>query len=311
MRLARVRSGLAESFDEVAVVALDGDLDVLFSSGPVDREMFYRSSIKPFQAIAAARTGLTLPATHLAVTCASHGGYPVHLSIVEAILADHGLSVSELRTTPGRPLAYDADVLQIRRGHVRPDPLLHNCSGKHAGWLAACTVAGWDTATYLDLHHPLQRSVLDVMRQYSDADPRPVGVDGCGAPTLRGTVVTLATAFSRLTTEPEAAAVASAMTTYGALVADNVRSDGRVGVTWGGPQKVGAEGSFAMARHGIAIAAKSASGTSQMAVAAALEVARRIGVLPSAMDQGLESAASPPVLGAGRQVGRTVVLDPA
>ena len=310
MRLARVRSGLAESFDEVAAIALDPDGTVLFSSGAIGQEMFYRSAIKPFQAIAAARTGLALPPSHLAVSCASHGGYPVHLAIVDDILTDHGLSRDDLRTTPGRPLARDADVLLIQRGNTRREPRFHNCSGKHAGWLAACTIAGWDTESYLDLHHPLQRSVLDVMKEYSSADARPVGVDGCGAPTLRGTVATLATAFSRLTTEQEAAPIAAAMASYGALVADNVRSDGRVGVTWGGPQKIGAEGSFAMARYGVAIATKSQSGTTDMAIAAALDVARRIGLLPESMVTPLETSMSPPVTGGDRQVGRTVVLDP-
>lgn len=309
MRLARVRSGLAESYDDVAAIAIDGDGTVVFSSGAIGQPIFYRSAIKPFQAIAAARTGLDLPPSHLAVTCASHGGYPVHLAIVDKILSDHGLTTEALRTTPGRPLSHAADVLQIRRGNTRLEPRFHNCSGKHAGWLAACVVAGWDTGAYLDLHHPLQRSVLDVMQEYSDADARPVGVDGCGAPTLRGTVATLATAFSRLTTEPEAAPIAMAMATYGALVADNVRNDGRVGITWGGPQKVGAEGSFAMATNGIAIATKSRSGSSEMAVAAALDVAQRIGVLPDAMVTVLDTVMSPPVTGGGRQVGRTAVLE--
>lgn len=272
--------------------------------------MFYRSAIKPFQAIAAARTGLTLPPVHLAVTCSSHSGYPVHLAIVEQILSDHGLTTDDLRCTPGRPLGRDADVLQIQLGNTNDTRRFHNCSGKHAGWLAACVVAGWDTPSYLDLHHPLQRSILDVMREYSGADTGPAGVDGCGAPTLRGTVTTLATAFSRLTTEPEAKPVATAMTSYGALVADNIRADGRVGITWGGPQKVGAEGSFAMARHGIAIATKSESGSSAMAIAAALNVAQRLGMLPTGMVDGLRDQLSPPVLGGGRRVGRTIVVEP-
>ncbi len=309
MRLARVRSGLPESFDEVAVIALDVDGTVLFASGDVDREMFYRSAIKPFQAITARRFGLNLPHEHLAVTCASHGGFPVHLEIVGQILRDHGFTQNDLQCTPGRPLSLDADRYQASRGRTAPERVFHNCSGKHAGWLAACATGTLDPHTYLDPHHPLQAAVIETMREYSQADPRPVGVDGCGAPTLRGTVTTLATAFARLTTEPEAQPIATAMATYGALVADNVRSDGRVAVTWGGPVKVGAEGSVAMARHGIAIVAKSESGTSEMAVAGALHAATLIGVLDEGMAGGLTDEISPPVIGAGRQVGRTIVIE--
>lgn len=309
MRLARVRSGLHESFDEVSVIAIDAEGATLFSSGSVDREIFYRSAIKPFQAISARRLGLDLPSEQLAVTCSSHGGHPAHLEIVGRILANHGFTVADLQCVPGRPLSSDADRYQASRGHSAPERVFHNCSGKHAGWLAACSVAGLDPRTYLDPHHPLQVSVLQTMREYADTDPRPVGVDGCGAPTLRGTVRALAVAFSRLTTESEAQPVAAAMTAYGALVADNVRPDGRLAITWGGPVKVGAEGSIAFARDGIAIAAKSESGTSAMAISAALHAAQIVGVLDAPMASGLSDEISPPVIGAGRQVGRTIVVE--
>jgi L-asparaginase II len=309
MRLARVRSGLPESFDTVTVVVRDADGNTLFSSGSVDRPMFYRSAIKPFQAITSRRFGLDLAPEHLAISCASHGGFPAHLAMVDTILHEHGHTAADLRCTPARPLALDADRYQASRGRTAPERIFHNCSGKHAGWLAACAVAELDPHTYLDPHHPLQQATLETMREYSDADPRPVGIDGCGAPTLRGTVETLATAFARLTVEAEAQPVAEAMTSYGALVADNVRPDGRLGVTWGGPVKVGAEGSVAFARHGVAITAKSESGTSAMAVAAALHAAQTIGMLDDAMASALIDELSPPVFGAGRRVGRTIVVD--
>lgn len=309
MRLASVRSGLQEAFDDVAAIALDTDDTVLFASGPVDREMFYRSSIKPLQAIAARRLGLELCPEHLALACASHGGYPVHLAIVEFMLTNHGLTLGDLRCPPGRPLSHDAEMYQIQRGRYEPEPRFHMCSGKHAAWLAACVSADLDTRTYLDPNHPLQVSILETVQDYSDADARPVGVDGCGAPTLRGTLTTLGRSFAKLSNEAEAKPVASAMTTYGALVADNLRPDGRVALWWDGPSKGGAQGSFAMARNGVAIATKSASGSSIMAVAGALHVAERIGMLPEGMASGLKDEISPPVFGAGRRVGRTIVID--
>jgi L-asparaginase II len=309
MRLARVRSGLSESFDNVAVIALDADDNTLFSSGSIDQPLFYRSAIKPFQAIAARALGLDLPPEHLATSCASHSGYPAHLAIVGQILDDHGHTAADLLCTPGRPLAPDADRYQASRGRTAPERIFHNCSGKHAGWLAACTIADLDPSTYIDPHHPLQLAILETMQEYSGADPRPVGVDGCGAPALRGTVRTLATAYARLTVETEAQPVVTAMTAYGALVADNVRPDGRLGVIWGGPVKVGAEGLIAFARHGIAIAAKSESGASAMAVAAALHAAQIVGMLDVPMASGLSDEISPPVFGAGRQVGRTIVVN--
>jgi L-asparaginase II len=271
--------------------------------------VFYRSAIKPFQALAAARAGLTLPDEHLAVTCASHGGFPVHLGIVDTILTDHGLMADWLQCPPDRPLAPAAHDLQLRRGNARKERRFHNCSGKHSGWLAACTVAGWDTATYLDPRHPIQRSIIEIVWEMTGIDPEPVGTDGCAAPTLRGSTRGLATAFSRLSTDTELAPMAQAMTRFAALVADNTRPDGRTGLWWGGPQKVGAEGLFAMTRHGIAIAAKSHSGRSAVAVAAGLVAADRIGMLTPAMAEALENEIRPPTIGAGRPVGHMELIE--
>jgi hypothetical protein len=66
---------------------------------------------------------------------------------------------------------------------------------------------------------------------------------------------------------------------------------------------------IAFARHGIAIVAKSESGASAMAVAAALHAAQIVGMLDVPMASGLSHEISPPVFGAGRQVGRTIVVN--
>ncbi|GMQ92896.1 MAG: asparaginase [Acidimicrobiia bacterium] len=309
MRFARVRSGLAESFEDATVVALDDSGTTIFSSGDLDAPVFYRSAIKPFQALAAARTGLSLPDEHLAITCASHGGFPVHIAIVETILEDSGLTKNDLRCPPDRPLSAAAHELQLIRGNAADESRFHNCSGKHAGWLAACMVAGWDTETYLHPDHPIQRSVMKIMSDVTEMDPDPVGIDGCGAPTLRGSVMGLARAFSRLGTDDELAPMARAMTRFGALVADNLRPDGRSALWWGGPQKIGAEGLIGMTRNGITIAAKAHSGRSEVAVAAALVTAEQIGALPPVASDALEQQIRPPVIGAGRPVGRMELIE--
>jgi L-asparaginase II len=309
MRFARIRSGLAETSHDVACIALGADGAILFDSGPTDIPIFYRSAIKPFQALAAARTGLTLPVEHLALTCSSHGGYPVHLAIVDRILSDHGLDRGDLRCTPDRPSSRGADRIQLMAGRTGPEPRFHNCSGKHAGWLAACTVAGWDTAGYLDPTHPLQASVVGVVADVTGEDPRPTGIDGCGAPTLRGTITGLARGFLRLASDPELAPMADAMSRFGALIADNVRSDGRFALGWMGPSKGGAEGLFAAVAPGCAITTKSLDGDVDIAVAATLEVADRLGVLPRGTAAHLEDVRHPPQMGAGRPVGRLELVD--
>jgi hypothetical protein len=99
------------------------------------------------------------------------------------------------------------------------------------------------------------------------------------------------------------------MTRFPALVADNVRPDGRTGSWWGGPQKVGTEGLFAMTRGGVAIAAKAQSGRPEVAVAAALITADTIGILPPAMADALRDQIQPLVIGGGRTVGRMELIE--
>jgi L-asparaginase II len=202
-----------------------------------------------------------------------------------------------------------AQRLQLLEGRTGLERRFHNCSGKHAGWLVGCTVAGWDINSYLDLSHPIQRSVCDILADMTGVDPMPAGIDGCGAPAFRGTVRALAHGFHRLTTDQELGRVAWAMTRFGALVADNVRSDGRFGIDWGGPSKVGAEGVFAAGKSGIAVVTKSLDGSRDVAVAAAIEVAALIGALPLGTAEWLEPVAHPPVLGGGVPVGALELLD--
>lgn len=309
MRFARVRSGLAESYEDATVLAIDSDGATLLSSGDPDAPLFYRSAIKPFQALAAYRAGLRLPDEHLAVTCSSHGGFPVHVALVRQILKEHALDEGDLLCPPSRPLSSVADTFASVRGNTRPSSVLHTCSGKHAGWLAACEEAGWDPKTYLDRDHPLQISIRNIMEELTGLDSEPAGVDACGAPTLRGSVRGLATAFIRLDTDEELAPISRAVTRFGALVADNLRADGRLSVWWTGPQKTGAEGLMAMSRGGIAIAAKSRSGRSGVAVAAVLVAAQQIGMLPPPAADALSPQISPPVMGHGKQVGQLELIE--
>ncbi len=299
-----MRSGLAETSHDVIAIAIDSDGSTLFASGDVERPFFYRSAVKPLQAMATLRAGAVLSDEQLAVACSSHGGFPVHLALVESILSNAGLSTSDLQCASGRPLNQRADLMQRSLGRDGDERLFHNCSGKHSGWLAGCVASGWDTETYLEADHPIQRSIVDIVTEATDASPEPLGVDGCGAPTLRGSVRSLAAGFRTLTTDPHFDRITFAMTRFGALVGDNLRGEGRVGVNWSGPSKGGAEGLFAASREGTAIVTKSLDGSTDIAVSAFLEVANRIGALPEGTAEWLEPVAQPPVIGGGRPVGR-------
>ncbi len=308
-RLARtVRSDLIESTFDGTAIALDGSGRVLASWGDPDEPLFYRSAIKPIQATVAQECGASLKPEQMAIASASHGGFPIHIAMVRSMLAEVELDESALLTPPSWPLGEAARDGLAAAGHRHPRPIFHNCSGKHAAWLRACVAAGWPTDSYLAPEHPLQQRVLaavaNVVATDSALAPESrVGVDGCGAPTPRGSARRLAQAFARLTIAPRYAEAASAVHRFPSLVADNHRPDGRLGAWWDGPLKVGAQGLIGAGRHGIGLAVKSRSGDRDAPVVALIAMARRLGLLSDAAFYALADVAAPPVLGGRRPVG--------
>ncbi len=303
MLLATVRSGEIEATHDVSIVAVDETGNEIRSWGERGVTFFYRSAIKPFQATITLEAGADLTPEQLAVVCASHGGYPTHLALVASILADAGLGPGDLQCPEAWPRDGQAKDLLIAAGHRRQQRIYHNCSGKHAGWLAASATAGQPTATYLEPAHPLQQRVFSLIEEVTRTKADPIGVDGCGAPTPRGNLGGLARAFSTLSTEPRFERARLAMHRFPALVATNTMADGEFAAWWGGPVKVGAQGLIAAGRHGIGIAAKSHEGSIEIATAAIAEAARQLRLLSVAAEEALADVRMIPVLGGERRVG--------
>lgn len=129
-----------------------------------DLHCFFRSSLKPVQAIPLLEGYEDLGDDELAIASASHQAEPAQLEAVRALLARAEASVDDLENglQDGRP----------------EGKLGHNCSGKHAGMLAACRAHGWPLHPYRELGHPLQQQVAALV---GDTE---VAVDGCGVPTF-------------------------------------------------------------------------------------------------------------------------------
>lgn len=285
----------------VALVAPDGSLKAWL--GDIDRPFYIRSSAKPFQATAVLEVGAELAPVEVALASASHSGDPVHVAVVEAILARSGLSESDLRCPPSRPFPA-ADRILSRHGDLDPHRIYHNCSGKHAAMLSACVCAGWPTESYLDPAHPLQRKVAEILSDVCEANLGEPGIDGCGAPVWQVTTRQLAAAFQRLACEARFSAVRSAMARYPMLVSGEGRTDGLIGRWLGAAAKGGAAGCMgvAFADHGVAAKAWSGSGpVAGMGVAAGLDL---LGCLTQPLKTALGDVLAPPVSGGGEVVGR-------
>jgi L-asparaginase II len=303
-----VRSGFVESVHYGSVVVLDPDGQPALSVGAWDEPVFPRSSNKPIQAAAMVRAGLDVDDELLALAAASHSGEPFHLDAVRKLLAAAGLSEADLQNTPDLPYDPQERARWLAAGRT-PSSLAQNCSGKHAGMLAACVAAGWDPADYLDPGHPLQRLTAEVLTELAGEPVTHVGTDGCGAPVLAVTLTGLARAFSRLVRAPEGTAerrVSDAMRRHPRFVGGSRRDvTALMEAVPGLLAKDGAEAVYAAAlSDGSAVAVKIADGGDRARPVVMAEALRVAGVDPTR----LACLDDVPVLGHGRPVGAVRAL---
>lgn len=303
-----VRSGFVEGRHHGSVAALDREGAVDWAVGSVEEPILPRSCNKPVQALAMVRLGLDLPPDLLALACASHSGEDFHLDGVRRILAHAGLPESALQTPPDLPFDPDERDAALRAGGRRTS-LQMNCSGKHAAMLLTCVQRGWDTATYLDPEHPLQRAVHDTVEDLTGEPVAAVGVDGCGAPVLSASLVGLARAFRRLAIAVEGPerAVADAIRTHPEWVS-GTRRDERALLTAipGAIGKMGAEACYAVALpDGRAFTLKVDDGSDRARPVLMAAALRRSGVDVEAGVDGdaVRRTGHAPILGGGREVG--------
>ncbi|WP_286175840.1 asparaginase [Arthrobacter sp. NEB 688] len=303
-----VRGGVVESAHRasVAVTAPDGSLEQAW--GAADDPVFPRSSNKPVQAVAMLRAGLELPPPHLALASASHSGEAFHLDGVRAMLEGAGLTEADLQNTPDLPYDPQERDAWLAAGRAA-SPLAQNCSGKHAGMLAACRAAGWDPTTYLDPQHPLQRLMDATLADLAGEPVAATAVDGCGAPVMAVSLAGLARAFGRVAAaDPgtDEGRVAEAVRAHPEMLGGTRRDvTALIRGTAGVVAKDGAESVYAVGLpDGRGIALKVADGGQRARPVILAAVLRRLGVASDAYAR-LEDA---PVLGHGAPVGAVVAV---
>jgi L-asparaginase II len=304
--LARqIRSGLAETYHDGAVAVCDGEGNLVARYGDIDRPYFLRSSAKPFQAFVSQEAGAALGPLELAMACASHRGFPVHVALVDSILSVAGLDESALVCPPDWPLSPVAARIVQGRGATEARRIWHNCSGKHAGFLRACVARGWPIATYADRDHPLQLRVIEAVTEFGGHPVEPVGVDGCGVPVLRSNGRAMAAMFARLACDESLAGIFGAMHRYPALVAANGEGDTEIAIATNSAAKGGAAGCIGVAVSArLGVAAKSWDGSGVVAHLAAASALQQLGVLAAPANAALDPLLRPAVLGGNRRVGR-------
>jgi L-asparaginase II len=286
------RGDLVENVHRGRVAVCDQRGELVEAVGDAAGYAYARSSAKPFQAIPLVLSGvvdsLGLTGEELAVACASHSAEEPHLAAVRSILRKADLSEGDLQNGAHPPL-YAPAAAELARSGEEPAAIHGNCSGKHAGMLALCVHEGWETESYRDPGHPLQRWILEIVSTICglDRDDILLSGDGCGVPTFGLPLKNLATGFARLATGerlPEKLAEAAGrvrrvMREHPYMVAGTGRFDTAVMCGTDLVCKSGAEAVYgAGSPEGWGLALKISDGASRAVRPAALATLARRGV---------------------------------
>jgi L-asparaginase II len=185
----------------LAVAVPDGRL--LLAFGDVETPVYPRSAVKALQALPLVEGGaaeaFALDDEELAVACASHSGDDVHLRAVQRLLAKAGLEEGALACGAHWPISEVTTRSLIQDGE-RPRAIHNNCSGKHAGMLAAAAHLGLPTHGYERPRHPLQAMIARILSETCEVKLEAMGIDGCSLPTFAMPLRALASGFARFGT---------------------------------------------------------------------------------------------------------------
>ncbi|MFH0765958.1 MAG: asparaginase [Calditrichota bacterium] len=325
------RGGIVESRHRGYACVADSDGNLRFSLGDPDYVTFLRSSAKPLQAIAAITSGAAeyfgLTEWELAIISGSHGGEDIHVDTVQSILNKLGLDANALHCGIHPPLD-NAAKEALEKSNQPFRVLHHNCSGKHAGMLAAALVDGIVLDNYLDPDSPVQRRITGLIAELAGIQPQDVviGLDGCSSPVHGLSMQAAARTFARLVDPQEltpglkqaAERVVQAMRTYPEMVAAR---QGRVctqlilaGAHVGMIAKAGAEGYYMAAwidpqsGKGMGLTLKIEDGAQRARDPLTMAILQRMGVLDKTLPANLASYGANPITNwAGKTVGEVMV----
>jgi L-asparaginase II len=304
-----------------AAVVGEGD-ELLGAARDADSFTFWRSCAKPFQVLPFLASGgfdaLGWGDEQLAISCASHGGEPEHVSLVESMLRDIGLEEGDLACGPHDPSS-QRGLKILRESGERTRRIHNNCSGKHTAMLALARHKGWSTQGYDRREHHVQRGILHEIGLWTDVPCSKIvqAVDGCGVVVFGMTLERMARAYSRFAVaaargEEFPRRVVDAMSSNPFLVGGTDRIDSAVIAETEGKvvSKVGAEGVHCamLVDRGIGIAIKVEDGAQRAQVPALLRLLQELDALPEQLSPRLSEWLRKPVRNTRGECVGSVVL---
>ncbi|MFT5893462.1 MAG: L-asparaginase II [bacterium] len=198
----RWRGNAIESRHRGAVAVVEASGQVFAALGDVQRAVFPRSAIKFLQAIPFVESGAidaySLDDRHIALSCSSHNGEPIHAGLAHDWLERIGCAHDDLECGAELPLHKVTQFELMAQGRG-PQRHHHNCSGKHLGFLSTCKQLGDATKNYRLYNHVAQQRWFQVLESLTNTRVAqlPWGYDGCAIPTLALPLQRVALAMAR------------------------------------------------------------------------------------------------------------------
>ena len=266
-----MRGSNIESIHKIHAVITDKKGRVLMCAGNPEYKTFIRSALKPFQAIPFVSSGaaskINNASKSISLACGSHSGSKLHTMEAFKILWE-----------------FDIDINNLKCPKLRTSKLEHNCSGKHAAFLATCKKLNWPLAGYLKGDHPLQIEIFRIISELLEIPESEIIAerDDCGAPTLYLKLIEMSKLYSILSSSDNAELeqISRAMTTYPIMVSDCNRFDTEIinashGQVIG---KGGAEGIQCLCKvnEGIGLALKVEDGSKRAKHAVSLHLLKQL-----------------------------------
>ena len=266
-----MRGSNIESIHKVHAVISDKKGRVLMCAGNPEYKTFIRSALKPFQAIPFVSSGAAAKINNasksIALACGSHSGSKHHSREAFKILWE-----------------YDIDINNLKCPKSKTSQLEHNCSGKHAAFLATCKKLNWPLESYLKGNHPLQKEIFRIVSELLEIPISEINAerDDCGAPTLYLKLVEISKLYSLLSSSENAELeqICRAITANPIMISDNNKFDTEIIKASHGHVigKGGAEGVQCLCKvnEGIGLALKVEDGSKRAKHAVSLHLLKQL-----------------------------------
>jgi len=179
------RNNFVESIHYGAAILINSDGEILKEWGNSNMMIYPRSTLKPIQSLNLYKDGiaeaLDLSNELIALTTASHHAETIHQEMVDNWLKKMNLNENHLSCGPAWPLN-EKYQLEAYSKYKTKRKIFHNCSGKHCGHLAVCQYKNLPIKNYQNRKHPIQKDLIQLIKDLSKYKIKNVGVDGCTLP---------------------------------------------------------------------------------------------------------------------------------